>query len=96
MHIQNAKGLGLAIRQRRKDLGLDQQELADQIGVSRQWLIQVEKGKSSAQVGLILRTLKALSLELQITDKLETPNDKDPTSFIDLADIIKNAKSDAR
>jgi hypothetical protein len=36
------------------------------IGVSRQWVIEVEKGKARAEVGLILRALDALSIPLSI------------------------------
>jgi len=33
------------IRDRRKELGLEQADLASRIGVSRQWLIGVERGR---------------------------------------------------
>jgi HTH-type transcriptional regulator/antitoxin HipB len=64
MLVHSATDLGLLIRDRRKRLGLDQRTLAERVGVSRQWIVAVEKGKASAEVGLVMRTLRALDLEL--------------------------------
>jgi len=64
MRIRTPRDLGLAIRERRRVLGLDQRGLAERIGVSRQWIVAVEKGKPRAEVGLLLRTLNALQIEL--------------------------------
>lgn len=36
------------------------------VGVSRKWIIDVEKGKPRAEIGLILRTLDALGLRLSL------------------------------
>ncbi|EWY42407.1 transcriptional regulator [Skermanella stibiiresistens SB22] len=66
MLIQNATDIGLIIRERRRTLGLGQEELARRVKVSRQWLVEIEKGKPRAEIGLILRTLGALGLELHI------------------------------
>jgi HTH-type transcriptional regulator/antitoxin HipB len=59
--------IGLLIRDQRLKLGLDQRSLAERVGVSRQWLVEVEKGKARAEVGLILRTLAALELQVDIS-----------------------------
>jgi HTH-type transcriptional regulator/antitoxin HipB len=59
--------LGLAIRERRKQLRLDQQALATRAGVSRQWIIAIEHGKPRAEIGLILRVLRELDLQLDVT-----------------------------
>jgi HTH-type transcriptional regulator / antitoxin HipB len=58
--------IGSAIRDRRRRLGLGQDELAARVGVSRKWIIDIEKGKSRAAIGLLLRTLDALGLRLSI------------------------------
>lgn len=58
--------LGLVIRERRRQLGLDQRALAERVGVSRQWIVQVERGKPRAEIGLLLQTLRALGLSLQL------------------------------
>jgi HTH-type transcriptional regulator/antitoxin HipB len=58
--------IGLLIRDQRLKLGLDQRSLAERVGVSRQWIVEVERGKPRAEVGLILRTLAALELQIDI------------------------------
>jgi len=87
MNIRTARDLGLTIRSRRRDLGIDQVELAQKVGFSRQWLIDVEKGKPRAQVALILLTLRALGMQLWV----ETPTDPS-TSEVDIDAIVDHAR----
>ena len=61
MILRTPSDLGLLIRDRRKSLGLDQRELAEKVGVSRLWIIEIEKGKPRAEIGLVMRTLLALA-----------------------------------
>jgi HTH-type transcriptional regulator/antitoxin HipB len=68
MLIRTASDLGALIRERRLKLGLDQITLARNAGTSRKWLIEVENGKPRAEIGLILRTLKALGVTLAVAD----------------------------
>ena len=62
MQIRNMRELAAGIRAERKRLGLSQAALAERAGVGRDWIIGLEKGKSTAEIGLILRTLRALGL----------------------------------
>ena len=62
MKINSVQDLAAAARGRRISLGLTQTVLAVQAGVSRPWLSQVEAGKPSAEIGLIIRLLDALDL----------------------------------
>jgi len=66
MLIRTPADLGAAIRDRRRRRGLDQQELARKIDVSRQWVVEMEKGKPRAEVGLVLRALGALGIALSL------------------------------
>lgn len=61
--IRTAQDLGIAIRDRRKALGIDQATLAGRVGVSRKWIIDIEKGKPRASVELVLRTLDILGFQ---------------------------------
>ena len=70
--IRSAKDLGVAIRARRKELGLDQASLAKRVGVSRKWIIEIEKGKPRASVELVLRTLNLLGIQFTTPSKSET------------------------
>lgn len=62
MRIDNARDLGLHVRERRRAAGLTQQELATRARVSRRWLSDLEAGKPSAEIGLVLRVVAALGL----------------------------------
>ena len=62
--LRTPADLGALIRERRKKLGLDQSELARRTGVSRQWVVAVERGKPRAEIGLVLRALAALGIML--------------------------------
>jgi HTH-type transcriptional regulator/antitoxin HipB len=67
MIVRTPSDLGLLIRARRRELGLDQRTLAERVGVSRLWIIEFEKGKPRAEIGLVLRTLTALDLHLEVS-----------------------------
>ena len=64
MRLRPPADFGAAIRERRRALDLDQAGLAGRVGASRQWIIDVEKGKPRAAMQLVLRTLAALGIEL--------------------------------
>jgi HTH-type transcriptional regulator/antitoxin HipB len=66
MRVRTTKDIGALIRQRRHELHLSQLELAERVGVSRQWVVDVERGKPRAELGLVLRTLDVLDLRLQV------------------------------
>ena len=71
MHLRPPLDLGLAIRQQRRRLGLNQTDLAGRAGVGRQWIVAIEQGKARAELGLVLRTLAALDLSLSMDDGVE-------------------------
>jgi HTH-type transcriptional regulator/antitoxin HipB len=64
MLIRTPADLGAVIRERRKELKLDQAELARRIGTSRQWIVGIEQGRARAELGLVLRALDALDIRL--------------------------------
>lgn len=64
MRIRSTKDLGDIVRGQRIAMGLSQKSLAARAGVSRPWLIQVERGKPTAEVGLILRLLHELGVRI--------------------------------
>jgi len=72
MRIRTPAGLGVLIQNTRKKLRLDQSTLAKKIGVGRLWLIEIEKGKPRAEIGLVLRTLDALRIRLDATPESKT------------------------
>jgi len=78
MTIRTVADLGALIRDRRRQLGMDQQTLASRIGVSRQWIIEIEQGKARAQVGRLLQALHALGLTVDVNASPERPTARTP------------------
>lgn len=72
--VRTPADIGALIRDRRKARGLDQAELAANVGVSRLWINQVEGGKPGANLGLILRTLAALDITLLVATGGPSPS----------------------
>jgi HTH-type transcriptional regulator/antitoxin HipB len=92
MLIRTPTDLGAVIRERRRKLGLDQATLAKQIGVSRQWIIGIERGRSRAALGLVLRALDALGIHLDTSD-----NPKRATkSAVDIDAIVASPRKTKR
>lgn len=67
MRARTAEDIGLIVRDRRQALGLSQAELAQRVGVSRQWVVELEGGKQRAEVGLVLRALAAMDLHVSVS-----------------------------
>jgi HTH-type transcriptional regulator/antitoxin HipB len=91
MHVRTSKDIGALIRDRRKRLGLDQKSLAERVGVSRQWIIEVEHGKSRAAIGLVLRTLGALGVALAVAPP-KSSRDKS-VALPDIDAIVQRARA---
>ncbi len=66
MIISNQRNLALIIRHRRQALALSQADLATRADVSRQWIIAVEGGKATAEIGRVLRLLRVLGLKIDV------------------------------
>ncbi len=83
--------IGALIRARRRELGVSQARLAELVGVSRLWINQFERGKPGAGLGLVLRTLATLGIELSEFEP--NPNDGIPPVIApDINAIIENAR----
>jgi len=64
MRLRTPIDFGALVRDRRSKLGLSQAALARRVGVGRQWIVELEKGKPRAPLALVLRTLNALGVVL--------------------------------
>lgn len=58
--------LGAAIRRRRRQLRITQDGLAASIGVSRRVIGQMENGKETVHVGIVLRAARAVGLDVGV------------------------------
>ena len=96
MQIHTSRDMGLLIRSRRKELGLSQEALAKKTGVGRQWIVEIERGRVNATLGLLLRLTKVLELQLSIDGKEAASRHRSPISSpefdIDLNAIIDRAR----
>lgn len=96
--IKTPQDLGHAIRSRRKEIGWDQATLAKQIGATRQWVIDIEKGKPRAELELALRALNVLGLTLtaDITTDKEAREDTQAPAItqpkFNINDIVEGSK----
>lgn len=64
LQITDATSLGNTIRERRQTLGLKQPDLALAANVGTRFIVDVESGKETAQIGRVLRILAALGIHL--------------------------------
>ena len=62
--VGTSSRIGLAIKERRRQLGLTQLDLAKQAGVSRGWISRIEHGKVVIHWSHLCRVLGALKLRL--------------------------------
>jgi HTH-type transcriptional regulator/antitoxin HipB len=88
MFVRTPADLGAVIRDRRKQLKLDQATFAKRIGVSRQWVIEIERGHARAELGLVLRAADTLNIRLDagIDQAKRRP------SAVDIDAIVAKAK----
>ncbi|MEJ2125557.1 MAG: helix-turn-helix domain-containing protein [Alphaproteobacteria bacterium] len=78
MFIRRPYDIGVLVRTARQARGLNQQDLADRLGVSRWWVNEFERGKPTARLDFVLRALA----ELQITLTASTESEgEEPVGF---------------
>jgi len=69
MQVRSAAELGAQLRKRRKEKGLTQHDLAELCRVSVRFLSEVERGRESASVGLVLRLCSRLGLSVTVSPR---------------------------
>ena len=66
--IQSVQDLGAALRVARKALGLTQADLALAAGVGLRFVVELEAGKPTVRLELVLRVIDALGGTVQLGD----------------------------
>lgn len=66
MLIDSPTALGVALRERRREMGVTQDDLALSIGVNRKVIGQLESGKGSVQLRIALLAARALGLDVGV------------------------------
>ena len=64
--ISNPEELGQYLLKERKNLKLTQKEISEFADVGRKFIIELEKGKKTAQLGKVFELLNSLCLELHL------------------------------
>ena len=64
-----AAALGASIRARRRELEITQQDLSDLAGVAVRSIHEIERGKPTIRLAVIVAALDALGLTLQASKK---------------------------
>ena len=64
-------------RHRRQMVEMTQQELADAVGVTRQTILSIERGKYNPSVGLALKLASTLDISVEDLFELDSEEDHD-------------------
>ena len=70
--INNPEELGQYLLKERKRLKLTQKEISEFTDVGRKFVLELEKGKSTSQIGKIFEVLNGLGLELHLIKRGES------------------------
>jgi HTH-type transcriptional regulator/antitoxin HipB len=93
MRLRTPADFGAVIRDCRLQLGLSQQALASKAGVSRQWIVELEKGKPRAPLGMVLGAMNALGILLTSdAGKGATTKAANPLQDIDIDQVLDNLR----
>lgn len=69
MKIANTEVLGQWVRDKRKRIGVTQRELSMAAGTGLRWIIDLEKGKETCQIGKVFQVLEALGTQMEVNPK---------------------------
>lgn len=92
MRIRTTIDLGLVVRDRRRVLQLDQRALAAKVGVNRQWVIDLEKGRPGAGIGLVLKAMQVLGLRVELDASEERAPAGPALATVDIDAVIERAR----
>ena len=67
--IMTQQEIGIAIKERRKKLGINQQTLADLASVAVNTVVAIERGEGNPQLATLLTILDTLGLQMDINLK---------------------------
>lgn len=66
MQIRTPRELGAFVRDARKRRGMTQAQLADRSQVSRTWVVDLEAGKRTLEIGLVMSVLEILGIIIEL------------------------------
>ncbi|NDV26292.1 helix-turn-helix domain-containing protein [Desulfovibrio sp. JC010] len=67
--ISSPEELGAFIRSCRKEEGITQEELTDLVFASKKFLVDLERGKETAQIGKIFTVMEGLGITMHLSTR---------------------------
>jgi HTH-type transcriptional regulator / antitoxin HipB len=90
MRLRTPEELGVLVREKRRALKLSQSAVAKPAGTSREWIVDLEKGKPRVQLSLVLRTLVVLGIAIETQDEERKPRKaRAQRAAVDIDQILK-------
>lgn len=81
--LTNWSRVGDIVREQRRALGMTQAALADDAGVSRVWVVRLERGQAGGEPSSVLQILRALGLELVVRHTRPAQDELADEAFIE-------------
>ena len=69
MIVRTSIELGNALRARRRELGLAQEDIAGVVGVNRRVIGELERGKATLQLQIAMEAARALGLDVELAPR---------------------------
>jgi y4mF family transcriptional regulator len=88
MLIKTPADIGRIIRGARIGEGLSQSQLATKFGTTQSWISEIENGKSTAELGMVLKVLSFLRIEMDLVPPGLIPLSKPTANWPDDAPDI--------
>ena len=90
VRIYRPEDVGALLKGYRRDRSLAQIDLAKKLGVSQRWISHAENGKPTLQLGLVLRVLNELGVELSaaVGAAPDRPSRKRRAPTLNIDDIV--------
>ena len=76
MQIKSSESLGQFVRETRKAIGATQKDLALTSGTGLRFIIDLEKGKPTSQIGKILNVLQNLGVKMELSSPVAFISEK--------------------
>ncbi|MBV8113164.1 MAG: helix-turn-helix transcriptional regulator [Silvibacterium sp.] len=70
MQAKTPADIGRIIRGSRAAAGLSQSQLALMCDTTQSWISEIERGKQTAELGMVLKVLSVLKLSLDVADTM--------------------------
>jgi transcriptional regulator with XRE-family HTH domain len=67
MKIRTPRDVAIVVREARLTQHLSQADLAEQVNVSRAWVIKLEQGRERLELGLVLKAMDAVGLVMNVS-----------------------------